>query len=240
MQDTISIKDLSFRFKDYVLKNVNLTIKKGDFVNLFGPNGGGKTTLLKLILGLLTPEKGSIKIFGLSPKKASKLIGYIPQNPQIKPDFPITCLELVLLGCVKKSKFFGNYPHDIIKRAKDLLTKVNLTNYINSPIRELSGGQLQRALIAKALILDPEILILDEPTSNIDIPSQQEIFELILKYRNKKTILMVTHNLDIIINQVKDVILVDKTVTKIPPKEICEHFALGLYHNPLLKGPKDD
>jgi zinc transport system ATP-binding protein len=240
MKNIITLQNVNFSFEETkILEDVSLTIQKGDFINFFGPNGGGKTTLLKLILGLLTPNSGNIKVFGNSPKEVSSNIGYIPQNPFINKDFPITVLEAVLLGCISKSSWFFSYPKNLKEKAKHLLEEVGLIEIQNKSFSSLSGGELQKALIAKALICDPEILILDEPTAHIDIYAEQKIFDLILKYKGKKTILMVTHNLELIIKEVKSAFLINKKVTPKLPKEICEHFALGLYHGP-IKGSKND
>jgi zinc transport system ATP-binding protein len=241
MKNIITLKNVDFSFeKTKVLENVNLTIQQGDFINFFGPNGGGKTTLIKLILGLLTPDSGTIEIFDKPPKEMSSKIGYIPQNPFINKDFPITVLEAVLLGSLSKSSWFFSYPKDLKETAQHLLEEVGLIDIQNKSFSSLSGGELQKALIAKALICDPEILILDEPTAHIDIYTEQKIFDLILKYRGKKTILMVTHNLELIIKEIKSAFLINKKVTPKLPKEICEHFALGLYHGPISKGSKND
>ncbi len=239
MQDAISFKDVHFSFNEIpVLEKVNLHIKKGDFVGIVGPNGGGKTTLLKLICGLLEPIKGTVSIFGKKPSDFYPKISYVPQVSKIERDFPISLLELVLLGSVTKSSFFRKYSQSTKKRALKLLKKLGLLTHKNQAFGMLSGGQAQKALIAKALISNPEILVLDEPTANIDVRGEKIIFDLIKNDLKGKTILMVSHDLNHVIKDVKSVIFVEKQVSRKLPEEVCEHFAVGLYHKPMIKKEK--
>ena len=236
MQDAISFKNVDFSFNENpILEKVNLHIKKGDFVGIVGPNGGGKTTLLKLICGLLEPTKGKVSIFGKKPSEFYPKISYVPQVSKIERDFPISLLDLVLLGSVTKSSFFRKYKSSSKKTALKLLKKLGLLAHKNQPFETLSGGQAQKALIAKALISDPEILVLDEPTANIDIRGEKIIFDLIKNELKGKTILMVSHDLNIVIKDVHSLVFVEKTVSRKLPEEVCEHFAIGLYHKPIIK-----
>ena len=238
MKNIIQIENLNFCYKvKPILKDVNLKIEKGEFLGIIGPNGGGKTTLLKLIMGMLKSHRGKIKILNKSPKERRDSIGYVPQTYSLDKQFPITTLELVLLGLLKHSKF-GFFTKSQKLKAKDLLEKVGLKEFINSPFGKLSGGQAQRALIARALISDPQILILDEPTANIDPESEKSIFDILMKSNKKRTILMVSHDLNTILNRVKKIITVNINVETMDPKKICEHFSLGLYHTPILSGKK--
>ena len=228
----ILIKDLSFCYKiKQILHKVNLTIEKDDFIGIIGPNGGGKSTLLKLIMGFYTPHTGYIKIFNKTPKEARDLIGYVPQSYNTDKSFPITVLDVVLMGIYKNSKF-GFFSKKQKEMAAELLKDLGLKDEIHKQFGKLSGGQIQKVLIARALISDPEILILDEPTANIDNESEKKIFELLLS--KKRTILMVSHDLQTIVTKVKNIFVVDTNVQSFLPKDICEHFKLGLYHNPLL------
>ena len=233
---TISINDLSFSFdKTPILEDVNLQIEKGQFIGFIGPNGGGKTTLLKLIIGLLQSQTGTIKVLGENPKDIRSKIGYVPQVINVDRNFPISVYELVLLGGISESKFLKKYPKNIKDKALDFLEKMDLLHLKNKSFGQLSGGEFQKALIARALISDPDILVLDEPTANIDVIAEKKIFDLILQYKGKKTILIVSHDLEIIIEHVKEVVFVQRKVMTKLPEEVCEHFALGLYHKPYLK-----
>jgi zinc transport system ATP-binding protein len=228
---TIKLENVSFKYEnENVLENVSFSIKKNDFIAIIGPNGGGKTTLIKLIMGFIAPTKGKIKI-----KKEQ--IGYVPQHLKIDRQFPINVLDLVLTGSIAKSPWFGFFPKNLKEKARELLDKIELLDHQNSCFGSLSGGQMQKALIARALMSDPSILILDEPTANIDAESEKKILELLLENKNR-TILMVTHHIETIVDKVKKIICVQKTVKSLLPKDICEHFALGLYHYPLLNTDK--
>ncbi len=196
----IDIENLSFSYdRDIILDNINLSVHTGDFLAIIGPNGGGKSTLLKLILGLEKAKKGSVKVFGQTPSKNLSLIGYVPQNTNVNTDFPIKVIEVVLMGHVgEKTPLFG-YGKDEIACAMGALAQVSMQEYAQAKIGSLSGGQRQRVMIARALCAHPKILILDEPTSSIDIKGQKEIYEL-LKLLNKNiTIVVVSHDISVIL-----------------------------------------
>ena len=234
MKNIISLKNVCFNYEDTpVLENVDLNVDEGDFLGIIGPNGGGKTTLLKLILGLLSPKSGSVKVFNEEPKNVSKKIGYVPQAIHADKNFPITVFETVLLGSISKASLFDRFSKEIRKKALDLLEKIQIAHLKDKTFGYLSGGEKQKVLIARALLCDPAILILDEPTANIDIKAEKNIFDLLLK--ENKTVLMVSHDLEVIIDHVKKIIFVQKSLETKLPEEVCEHFALGLYHKPLKK-----
>jgi len=207
----IDVQDISFAYrKDLVLKNISFTLKDGDFFAITGPNGGGKSTLVKLILNLLKPLKGSIKLNNLSKID----IGYVPQNTNVNLEFPITVLDVVMMGNGSKHKnknFFNiGYSTFEIECAKNSLTKVGMENFLENKISDLSGGQRQRVMIARAICSHPKLLVLDEPTSNIDVNGQKEIYKL-LKVLNKEiTILVITHDLTVISNYANRVLYVNQ------------------------------
>jgi len=196
----IQIRNLTFAYdKDIVLDNINLDVEEKDFLAIIGPNGGGKSTLLKLVLGVNKVQKGSIKVFGQSPQKSLSRIGYVPQNTNINTDFPIKVIEVVLMGHVgKKNPLFG-YGKDEIACAMGALSQVSMQDYAQSKIGSLSGGQRQRVMIARALCAHPKILILDEPTSSIDIKGQKEIYELLKMLNRNITIIVVSHDISVIL-----------------------------------------
>lgn len=236
----IEIKRLFFAFEEnLVLEGVDLQIRAGEFIGLIGPNGGGKTTLLKLVMGFLQPLQGEIRILGKTPEKARLKIGYVPQIHRIDRDFPITVRELVLLGALSQIPILGKIPADIEKRATLLLEEFGLLEWQHAPFASLSGGLAQRALFVRALLSDPAILLLDEPTANVDPASTLQILTKLDSLKSKKTILLVTHDLKTIVERVDRLLLVQSHVHSLLPKEVCEHFALGLYHTPLLDLPKN-
>jgi zinc transport system ATP-binding protein len=236
----VQLKDLSFSYENTpVLQKVTLHIESGEFIGIMGPNGGGKTSLLKLLMGFLTPSQGTVSIFGKAPWEGSTRIGYVPQVFRTDRDFPITLRELVLLGALSKLSFFGNYPSEIKERADELIEQLGLSPHKHKVFGSLSGGLAQRALLARALLSDPDLLLLDEPTANIDAPSIAVMFELLESLKKEKTILLVTHDLRTIIERVDRVLCVQGQIHSYWPKEVCEHFALGLYHTPLIHLKKE-
>lgn len=234
---SIVISNLSFSYeKASLLEKVNLEIASGEFLGIMGPNGGGKTTLLKLLMGFLTPQKGKIRIFGLPPDQARLKIGYVPQVHHTDRDFPITVFELILLGALSKKIFPSSSSK---KKAEILMDELGLTPYKEHPFSSLSGGLAQRALLARALLSDPELLLLDEPLANIDAHSSKAIMERLEAFKGKKTILIVTHDLRTIVERVDRILCVQTKVASLLPREVCEHFALGLYHTPLIDLPSN-
>lgn len=224
----IKIRNLCFSYNLLqILENACLSVEEGEMIGIMGPNGGGKTTLLKLIMGFLSPTKGTIQIQGS--------IGYVPQIQKNDRDFPITTLELILLGALSKTTLFGTYPAEVKERAHELMHQLGLWPHRHKVFGALSGGLVQRAFLARALLSDPDLLLLDEPTANIDAKSTQVIFEMLEELKGKKTILLVTHDLKTIMERVDRVLCVQHTVTSLLPQEVCDHCSLGLYHTPLME-----
>lgn len=225
----IEVKNVSFSYeKEPILKDVSLKISK-EFIGIFGPNGGGKTTFLKLLMGFLKPQQGEIFLFGTSPKKARGKIGYVPQIARFDRQFPLTVLELVLMGTLSKATSLGTFTKETKEKAKQILERVGLLEKSHSAFGTLSGGQAQRALIARALLSDPELLILDEPTASVDPDAEAQIHRLLLQLKGSMTILMVTHDLQGIIQQVDRLLCIHREIIPMTKEHVCKHFALGLY-----------
>jgi zinc transport system ATP-binding protein len=206
--ELINISNLFYKYnKTDVLENINISIKNNDFLAIIGPNGGGKSTLLKLILGLLTPVGGKI-----IKKIKNNFIGYVPQNTNLNIDFPITALEIVLMGHISsKKKIFGYSKEDIVC-AMDSLAKVGMKEFSNSKIGDLSGGQRQRVFIARALCSNPKIMLLDEPTASIDVKGQREIYELLKELNKSICIVVVSHDISVLLNYAKNVAHINKNL----------------------------
>lgn len=200
----VEVKNLYFGYSgEYVLKNLNLKIEKGSLIAITGENGSGKSTLLKLILGEIKPDKGTILFDNqdISKIKSFKQIGYVPQVQNFeKIAFPITCLELVTLNQYEDFGFIKIARRKHKEKAKHSLINLGLGNYINTPFNELSGGLQQRVIIARAMINNPKLLILDEPTAGVDKNSKKDFLHLIEKINkeSKVTVLIVTHELELI------------------------------------------
>lgn len=207
----VDIKNLYFTYNGLpVLENVNLTIKENDFIAIIGPNGGGKTSLLKLILGLLQPDKGVVRVLDHPPRKVSYQIGYVPQNVNINPDFPVTALDVVLMGRLGPfKKRFKNTGRDR-QAAMNSLARMEMDRFAHVRINELSGGQRQRIFISRALVTQPRLLLLDEPTASIDTKGQNDFYALLKELNSDTTIVVVSHDLLVISRYMKSVACVNQ------------------------------
>lgn len=237
LKEIIKIKNLNFSYdKQVVLEGINLDYSSDEFLAIIGPNGGGKSTLLKLILGLLKPQSGEIKLFGKEPSEVSKFIGYVPQNFLSNQSFPMMVLEVVLMGLIDK-KIFGFYSQAEKQMALGALEKVGMKEFASARIGELSGGQRQRVYIARALCANTKVLVLDEPTASIDTKGQAEIYE-ILKNINASGIgiVLVSHDLNIVLNYATKIAYVSKnlhihkTHEDTAKREFIEHLAKSHSH----------
>ncbi len=209
----IEIEDCSFAFNGApVLTDVNLRIYHGDFVAIIGPNGGGKTTLVKLMLGLLKPKKGKVMLLGDEPAKTRCRVGYMPQYSTGEKGFPITVLEVALLGRLGYTGMGCRFSREDKEAALRVLRLVGMEELQHKRIDDLSGGQIQRTLLARALVSDPEVLFLDEPMASIDIDGQTMLFDLLGKLNEEITILFVTHDVGLLSKYIKSVICVNETV----------------------------
>ena len=207
----IEVKELSFAYdKELALEDINLSVAERDFLVIIGPNGGGKSTLMKLILGINKTQKGSIKIFGKSFGKNISQIGYVPQNTNVNLHFPIKVIEVVMMGHHSHKPTMFGYKKEEIKHAMYVLKQVGMQEYANSKIGSLSGGQRQRVMIARALCSNPKILLLDEPTSSIDTDGQKQIYELLKELHKKITIIVISHDLSITLEYANKVAHINK------------------------------
>ena len=232
-QPIIETQNLSFAYNNQaVLKDVSLTIKQGEFLALIGPNGGGKTTLLKLILGLLDADKGTIRVFGHPPRKASHRIGYVPQDVHINKHFPVTAMDVALMGRLTSGKGWAHHSKEDRGAAQNALETVGMGDFIQRRIGRLSGGQRQRVFIARALATDPDVLLLDEPTASIDPQGQSDFYTLIKDLNETVTIVLVSHDLMILTSYVRSVACVNQQVHYHDEAEITEEM-LTMYACPV-------
>lgn len=234
----IEVERMSFAYTGIpVLKNVSFQVNAGEFIGIIGPNGGGKTTLLKIILGFLKPFEGTIKIGSQDPAlpSSSSQLAYVPQVVRFDRDFPISVEEVVLSGLLSQLPWYGRFRNTERIQAREALEQVGLPHLAKDSFGTLSGGQAQRILIARALVSSPQILLLDEPTASVDRQAETDIYSLLSELKGKITILMVTHNLTTAIEQVGRILCVQTEVISLQPQEVCKHFAFGLYHMPLIQ-----
>ncbi len=195
-----------------VLERVNLTVEAEEFFGLIGPNGAGKSTLLKLLLGVLPPDTGTIEVLGQAPALARHRIGYVPQGPSFPKNFPISVLDVVLLGRLGSKNPPGGFSPTDRELAMEALRVVEIPELAGRAIKSLSGGQLQRMLVARALACKPEILVLDEPTANVDSRAEAKIFALLKQYNAHMTIIVVSHDIAFISSYVDRVGCLNKTL----------------------------
>ncbi len=218
-KNIIEVNGVSFSYDGRVdvLKDVSLSVHRGDFIGLVGSNGSGKTTLLKLILGILVPKTGSIRLFGedIAILRDRSRIGYVPQKASsFYLNFPVSVREAVLMGRFGKRGLFHRMKSEDWLFVDDVLARVNMASFADRLVGELSGGQQQRVLIARALACEPEILFLDEPTTGVDQSGENEFYEL-LRSLNRKldiTLVLVSHDIDRMAREAMHLVCVDQTV----------------------------
>jgi zinc transport system ATP-binding protein len=209
MTPAVDIHGLFFQYDATpVLEDVHLTINQGVFACFAGPNGGGKSTLFRLILGLFPPARGTIRVLGQSPAEARMRMGYVPQNFAFDPRFPVRVADVVRMGCLGRSPD-RKKDRETVQRA---LEEVGLAHLANQWFNTLSGGQRQRVLIARGLATEPEMLLLDEPTANVDAGAEQEILNLLETLRGKLTVLLVTHNASVASRFLEMIVCVNRRV----------------------------
>lgn len=228
----IKFENVDFSYdgsEELVLENINLKVDKGDFACVVGPNGGGKTTLLRLILGLNKPLRGKVSVFGKQPEQVLEKIGYVPQFSKFDSNFPVSVLDVVLMGCLCKSFWWGRYSKEQTGAAIEALETVGLKDFIHRSFADLSGGQKQRALIARAIMSQPDLLLLDEPTASVDIHGTEQFYKMFTEMNKKFTILIVSHDIGFVSSQVKSVICVRKTLQIHPVSELTGESLQKMY-----------
>ena len=189
--------------QEAALSNVCLEVAHGEMLGIIGPNGGGKSTLLKAILGLVEPTSGSVRIYGQEPCKNHAAVGFVPQFGAMDRRFPISVFEVVLTGRLKPGlSLFRKYSETDKAIAAAQLERVGIGHLANKQISELSGGEFQRLLIARALAVEPKLLLLDEPTASVDANSRNQIYQLLREVNADMTIILVTHDLMVISSDV--------------------------------------
>ena len=198
--------------KTPVLEDISFTLKQGDFLGMIGPNGGGKTTLLKLLLGILKPDRGHVRVLGETPRRARLRVGYVPQNTDLNNTFPVSVMDVASMGRLARSRMGKGFSSQDRPVVEEALHKVGMWDKRDTPIGKLSGGQRQRVLIARALVTEPEILFLDEPTAKVDPEFENNIYDFLKELNQRATILTITHDVGVISRYVKSVACVNGTL----------------------------
>ena len=234
MSDSIiDFRDVTFSYGgEPVLENVSFSVDQREAVCIVGPNGGGKTTLVKLMLGLLSPQRGDIRVFGQTPGRARLRAGYMPQHIQYDSQFPVTAMDIVLMGRLGQrglAGLMGWHGRSDRRAAIHALGQVEMGEFGPRPFASLSGGQRQRVLIARALCCNPDMLVLDEPTSNVDTLAESRLLDLLGELNRRMTILMVSHDLGVVSGLVGRVICVNRRVVVHPTSEMTGDAIRDIY-----------
>jgi len=223
----VTVENLNFSYGPVkVLKNVSFDIKKGEFLAVIGPNGGGKSTLLKILLGILKPDSGKVSVFGKKPG-TSKKIGYVPQDVSAGRGFPLTVREAAMMGRALAKK--GTSKAEDRTFVDKILNELSLLGVADKKMDDLSGGQRQRVLMARALAIEPELLFLDEPASNVDMKGQTHIFDLLAMLNKYITVVVISHDTSIIPKYATSVACVSESVHKHEEAEITDDMINAAY-----------
>lgn len=233
-QTAILADSVEFSYDGFpVLEDVSLSVPEGDFLGMVGPNGSGKTTLLKIFLGLLRPTNGTVRIFGKTPERMRQLVGYVPQHASLDDSFPVSVLDVVLMGRLHRAPFFGGYKKRDKEVARQVMRDVQVEDLAKRRFGTLSGGQKQRVLLARALAVRPRLLLLDEPTASVDGRVEQDIYELLKRLNEQVTIVLVSHDVGFISTYVRHVACVNRRLTCNPTEEITGDVIEACYSGPV-------
>lgn len=216
-----------------VLEDVNIQVQQRDFLAIIGPNGGGKTTILKLILGMLEPNRGIIRVFSKNPKQGRRFVGYLPQVFKFDFDFPISVMEVVLMGRLGKRGIGKRYTKEDRAAGTEALRRVGMEMFKDSEIGRLSGGQRQRVFIARALVTEPKLLLLDEPVASVDTQWQQSFYELLHELNKEISIVMVTHDISVVSTFIDKIACVNRKLYYHGSKKEGMHKIAELYECPV-------
>jgi zinc transport system ATP-binding protein len=232
MKKIVEIKNVSASYNgSAVLKHVNLSVSDKDFIGIIGPNGGGKTTLLKVILGLVKPSEGHVEYYLVDGNRKPD-IGYLPQQYSTDRKFPISVREVVLSGLLTSRNIVARYSRDEKLRAEDVLERMGIGRLGKKPFGELSGGEMQKTMLARAIISSPQLLLLDEPNTYVDQVFESELFDILKELNRKMAILVVSHDAGMISSYVKTIACVNRELHYHPSSEINNEI-LKAYNCPI-------
>lgn len=223
-----------------VVDDVDLDVYEDDFLGIVGPNGGGKTTLLKIILGLIAPHKGTVRVLGTTAAEARTRLGYVPQYANFALDVPVTVHELVMTGRLARAKFGRRYSAADREVVARVLEEMSLSHLAAREIRELSGGERQRVLVARALACEPELLILDEPTSNIDVTVEKAFHERLMELNKRIPIILVSHDLGFVSAYLTRIVLMSGKLKPADVATVHAHDVEDLYAGPIKQVRREE
>jgi zinc transport system ATP-binding protein len=233
MHKIVEIKDMTAGYgEETVLEDVSLVIRENDFIGIIGPNGGGKTTLLKVILGVIKPYRGKVEFYNGQSGKEERMIGYLPQINQIDRSFPISVIDVVLSGLMSREGLLSRYSGKSRKHAVGLLERMGISKLAKKPVGELSGGQLQRVYLCRAIISSPRLLMLDEPNTFVDTRFETDFYEILKELNREMAIVVVSHDVGTISWYVKTIACVNKNL-HYHPSNIITQQQLASYNCPI-------
>ncbi|MCH2184839.1 metal ABC transporter ATP-binding protein [Myxococcota bacterium] len=233
MDVAVELKELSLNLGgQIVLDRINLTVEEGEYLALLGPNGGGKSTLLKIVLGLYRPSAGEVRVLGQSPRQARPRVGYVPQQSYFDTDFPVRVGEVVRMGRLDSFRIGGFNRADRLA-VDEALERVELRHHAETPVGALSGGELQRVLIARALARRPKLLLLDEPTSNLDERIGHSVWDLFHSLSQEMTVMLVSHDMGAVARTVGSVACLNQRLHIHPSKELTPEILEAAYGCPI-------
>jgi zinc transport system ATP-binding protein len=230
----VELRDVWVRYDDVpVLENVNLTVRRHDFLGIIGPNGGGKSTLLKVILGLIVPERGDVSVLNASPAHSRGAVGYVAQRPAFDRDFPASVWDVVMMGRYARRGLYRRYGPEDVAAAANAMNRVGMYEARGRQIGRLSGGQQQRVFIARALVGDPQLLLLDEPLSSVDPSMQSDLYDLLHGLRQSLTIVMVSHDIGAISVHVDSIACLNRRLFHHGSREVSPEALEATYQCPV-------
>ncbi|MFZ5805655.1 MAG: metal ABC transporter ATP-binding protein [Verrucomicrobiota bacterium] len=234
MKEIVVLKNVTVKFdSEIVLKDNSLSIEEHDFLGIIGPNGGGKTTLLRVMLGLVTPFRGKVKVLNDVPQKTRRHIGYVPQINFFDKEFPISVWDVVMMGRLSRRKMFQRFNKEDFDAAKKALKMVDMLSFKERQIGKLSGGERQRVFIARALAGEPQLLLLDEPTANVDPEKKTDLYDILGELKKKITIVLVTHDIGAVSAHVDKIACLNRTLFYHHSKEVSPETLEAVYHCPI-------
>jgi zinc transport system ATP-binding protein len=234
MNKIIEIEHLSAGYdRNIVLRDVNLRVYEQDFLGIIGPNGGGKTTLIKLILGLMKPAGGEIRFFSDGKPATNLSMGYLPQYNAIDKKFPISVYDVVLSGLSRKKSLLKSFTSEHHRKVEEVISHMGLQGLEKKAIGQLSGGQLQRALLGRAIVSNPEVVILDEPNTYIDQRFESRLYEILSEINKERAIILVSHDIGTVVSNVKSIACVNETLDYHPDSEVSAEWLEAKFECPI-------
>lgn len=216
-----------------VLEDLNLSVRERDFIGIIGPNGGGKTTLLKVLLGLVEPTRGRVRVLGREPAEARRFVGYVPQYTEFDQAFPVSVWDVAMMGRLGHRGLLKRYTEEDRRAVEDALRQVDMLRQRERRIGQLSGGERQRVYVARALASGPEILLLDEPTASVDTRVVGSIYEVLQDLNGHATIILASHDIGVVSSYVKTIACLDRELIYHESKEITQDMLEAAYHCPV-------